>query len=971
MAEGREGPRPDLKGARFRQGLRETRLGRAVGFKQSSQRGETPVSPAGGDGEGNEPPAPPTTPLGGEGGNGNGDENPREEQESAREGTDTAHEPESPAEAIGSILEGLPEISESLTDEEIRIIRENSGAEAEDVIRIAGEQRKALKGYLDSLKRSAKAGLVDPMKAYGQLNEAVRQGEVSIIDAEQYLDAIATDAIRTQGERLQRPGSSERGETDEANATGKGIPRGTEQLKEWIRGINPDNVTMDPKYLQAIAKDEEAAEMFLDKIISKPFAAPEDQYRLSFYADINLSGFLTEVNAISRERHTEYVRKKETSLRFHEMNRTIISESGNPDAFLSISRSVTPRHLQTATEITGVEYVRQLIEIAYGRLYARTNRLLEGDFEPEILDRVTRQFYQEAGYQWSEGEGRWKYQGGETIKSKFLDANGNQKHLEDWEVERAIAFGRNIHAAFYRHSELISWSSIPKEGEEWLKSMPSETVVRVFSGLKTLAHRFRMGATGGGPQFTRLIYDKIQDDYNKLKMAGKIRIEKIGKLDIKEDLIPTGFFKGAGFDKGWRTLIAYLDTSVAKIDISDLSIFSGTARAEVQKFITQYGDNPTLYEFLIKQEYAAQVAASIKAEVAGVEIPEELRYFDSKEQAKLVEQILMPIMDQVNLSLGVMISFGAASKNVRGALWTKAADFLPLTVAYKLSEEGVRGISGYEHVKGEGGNLFSDEFEGKLIRAQHLRIQEQKRAGNVRVNLNRFFEEAELTPGEINFAKALQQFGRDNAGELAQVSFPHIPFLDDVPFEDANYIALGAEVFPRRIGGDFRAYKEATDAYDAIPNNLTVPYENFLETLRKVEDSLSGPEGPKTAQEVGFPILKTYFEFAKQWGWTRLPLVKPVREFMGKPTSWLQNFYGRKSPSWAPSEINTKANDALSHGVLRREQFPGEERSQMDALLQSMGGAWLDVVKEHGPKAGMFFLVTMLMAFLKEIRGIK
>jgi len=240
-----------------------------------------------------------------------------------------------------------------------------------------------------------------------------------------------------------------------------------------------------------------------------------------------------------------------------------------------------------------------------------------------------------------------------------------------------------------------------------------------------------------------------------------------------------------------------------------------------------------------------------------------------------------------------------------------------------------------------------------------------------RVDLDRFFEAAGLSADEISFVRELQKFGRKNAGELAKVSFPHIPFLDDVPFEKADYISLGAEVFPRRVGGDFRAYLRAIEEGNNIFGNLEIPYENFLEGLKKVEDSLSGPEGGKTAQEVGFPILKTYFEFAKQWGWTRLPVVKPIREFLGAPTSWLQNFYGRKSPSWDSAEINTKANAALSMGVLRREKLPGAEKSQMDELLQYMGGAWADVLREQTPKVGLFFLLTMLMTFFKEVKGSK
>ncbi|MBI2031612.1 MAG: hypothetical protein HYT08_03255 [Candidatus Levybacteria bacterium] len=869
------------------------------------------------------------------------------------EGDHTRDEPQ----AQRSIFDNLPGLGEMSEEEKQRL---RAVGWTEDEIREIGEQRKALERLVGKYRRAEKAGLINYEEAFNTLNaEMVHDDEVS----QNYLNNLVEGAREwAQKEAMRRMPDLIAKTIEIEQTTERGSWERAQELKKMIATLSPDDA-IPTQVAKIIAEDDEASEIYLDKIISKPFGAPEDHYELSFYANINLASFLTEVSNIDRARLLDYVRKKEASVRFHEMNRTIISESGNIDAFLGISRSVTPYHLQTATQIEGVEFFRQLLDLAYGRLYAKTNRVTEQNFQTEVLDWAIKRFYEEAGYRWNEEGKRWEYQAGGSIKSKFKNADGSSKPIEEWEIQRAMAFGRNIHSAFYRHSELISWSNIPQAWEDWLKSLPSETVVRAFAGLKYLSHRFRIGATSGGPWFVRLLYDKIQ------KAGYKEGLKKIGTLDIKEDLLPTGFFKGGGFDKGWRTFTSYLDTDVARIEIPPIEAFPESVREGVQKFIDSNGGNrtTTLYNFLTGQELFAQVLYSQGFKINGVELPGELRNFSHKQQSKYVESILEPIMDQINLSLGVMTSFGAITPRIKELLWEKAADSLPLRVSYFLAEEGVKNLPGYDQVRGEGANLFNDELETRLIKAQHLRIEEQKKT-NQRVELSRFFNDAGLTDPEKVFIERLQEFGRNNASKLANVSFPHVPFLDDVPFKEANYVGLGAEVFPRRVGGDFRAYSETNNAFNAIIGNLTQPYEKISENMRQLVDSLSSPEGSAPAQDVALPILKTYFEMARQWSWTKLPLLKMIREFQGVPTSWFQNFISRSSPSWDASQMNLHANEALSLGIIRREKLPGDEKSQMDDLLQSTGSTWFHVLREQSPRVIMFFLFAMIMEFFKQVR---
>lgn len=858
---------------------------------------------------------------------------------------------------------------------------------SEENIRAFEASSAALRSYIEAVRRADMAGFLDLQEAFQNINNAVARGEIDPVSTEPYFREIAE-----KGRELVRERFTERLSEDKqvAEVIGRLSDRWEKLkgLKDAIYNLPPDLRPIDQELLRLIAGDEEASEVFLDKIISKPFAAPEDRYELSWYASINLQGFLSEAYKIAPELHERYVHKKEAALRFHEMNRTIISESGNIDAFLGITRTVTPRHLQTATEEDGVEIVRQLIELAYGRLYAKTNRVTGDNFEPEIMGWVTGQFKQLA----KDG----------VVKSRFTDADGNSRNLEGWEINRAIAFGRNIHASFYRHSELISWSNVPKEFEGWLKSLPTETVVRVLGGLKWLTYRFRVGNVRGGPELVALLYDKIKEK------SYKTNLTKIGALDIQKDILPVGFFRAGGFDKGWRTINDYLDSDAMRITIPDPKDFPEEVRDGVKEFLDEHNGvkEANLGSFLMRQEYAAQKLASDKAEIAGVELPEELRKHDPKKQTEMVEKILLRLLgwrskdpkktdhknykfnkddfgydesqDQINLSLGVLISFGASSEFVKTVLWHKVADFLPLRVAYFLSDDGtaahpITGTRGarriieqekFRQFKGEGNSLFDSAFESKLIKAQLLRIQAQKETPNRKVNLENFYDQAGLTELEKELIGELQKLGRQNAKELAKMSFPHIAFLDDVAFQKANYITLGAEVFPRRMGGDFRAYYEVNNAFNGIASNLGQPWEEgILKGLSAIVDNMSTPEGIPTGQDVALPILQSYLELTKQWSLTKIPLVKTILNFMNKATSHTQRIFGPNAPSDDESELNLKARTAVEKGIIRREKKPEEEKSQLDELLEKVGGNWVNVLWRELRNALVIYFFLMALKF--------
>lgn len=788
------------------------------------------------------------------------------------------------------------------------------------------------------------------------------------------------------------------------------------RFKEFVGSLNVED-HISPDLLRIVARDEEVAERFLDAIISKPFTQPDVPYSQSFgfYASINRLAFLDAVRAIDPARHRKYGQMVESSERLHEMNRTILSESGNPDAFVGIARVITHQNLQTATELDGVEVTRHLYELAYGRLYAKTERVTGDNYAPEIEDWVARQF-------------RELVQAGK-VPSHYKGEDGQSRPIESWEADRALAVGRNITTAFYRQSELMSWSKIPLAWERWIESLPTEFVVRAMAGFKWFSYRFRIGKVSGGTELVTLIRDKIMENYDGA-------LQKIGKLNIAEELYPVAQFKGAGFDKGWRIFQVYLRNDVMRIRLNPLPPLSDEDRARMssqarkdrenlERFYTEFGYRPTLGDFLFEQEYMAQIKAAEDKKIQGVKIPEELQRFDSRKLSELLSRDVIPLtgfreatgqevrdqnvrtyginkkhyvydesQDQINLNFGTLLSFGHLNETVRTMLWMKVADVLPLRMAYFLSEngikgevadpenptnhynaeEGVRGLLAHDrfrHLKGEGDNLFSDAFETKLLILQESRIrnqiQEQKeallegrQARKIGLNLN------DPTIGfsdvEKEFVRLIQELSKRNAPALAKISFPHVAFHDDTTYQDADYSKVRGETFARRQGGDFSAFVTTNNEFNTIVGNLgALKYENVLEHLDNIRKQISTPENNETAQDVIHPILISYLEMGRQWTITKFPFVKTIVNALTKPTSHMQRWFGPNAPSDDESEINLKVRLAVEKQVQRRERLPHEPKSQADDILDELGGQWWNVFWRELRNAIILYLT--LMAF--------
>ena len=864
---------------------------------------------------------------------------------------------------------------------------------------------EALRRYQEEMQTRDRARLFEPERAFDRIWSLIESGTVDRADAQDYINEIARIADERQRMRVpeHRVRAQEIQEMIDAQRPETEI---IDRLKEMIDSLNPDE-PMDVELLRVIARYEEPSAKFLDRIISKPFDAEGSDYRLSFYAEINLQAFLTQVKQSQplltegqRDRYLEYVRLHETALRFHQMNKTLIAASGNINAFIEMTRSVNASdHLDTLTKIDGVEIVRQLLEIAYARTYSETDIIDGKNFRPKIINWVERKFRKLVA------DNRVKTQAKDARGDPLTDAQGNpiMRDLEEWEIRRALAFGRYIHSSFYRHSELISWHRVPDPYQGWLQSFPTETAVRAIAGFKWLSQRFKIGEQAGGLELIHLIQKKLEeglDSRYKTQEERRGRINKLGKLDIKTEILPVGLFRGGGFDKGWRTFWSYLSAGPMTLEITDdiLQQFPQELRERSRAFINQKrqeGEPILLGEFLAAQEFVAQALSAQKVMVKGYKLPERYSPWDENKQRKLMEGLLLPLLglrpkpenlakiarpnykfdendfdynpnsDQINLNLGVMIEGPVVSEMIKTRLWEKVADFLPLRIAHFLSEEGVKGLTNYNQFRGTGTSLFSEYFEDKLIVAQRLRLEQQKQTPQQRISLtDNFLIEAGMTPPERQFVRDLQSFGKSRAAQLAKISFPHIPFLEDVPFQNANYIVLGDEVFPRRMGSDFQGYYEGSNALAAIFDNVGQPYQKVFENLHKILTSIASPEGRPAAQNVTLPIFESYLQMGEQWGWTKWPFIKSALNFLNMPVSHLQKVFGGNANAYDESDLSLLIREAAKTGLTRFSKLPHEESSQMQRLLKNLGAEPRNVLFRELRNAIVLYLMFAAFAFI-------
>lgn len=666
---------------------------------------------------------------------------------------------------------------------------------------------------------------------------------------------------------------------------------------------------MSRQELKRIALDEAESERFLENILSIPEGRREEFYALDYISEVNIRNFLSEVRAIDRERHDRYMLIWGMRSRVHNMG--VVVRAGDTNRFLEMAQLISEQHLQATTWLEGVEQVRQLYEKALA------SRLSE---KPTIRPE---------DYMWVEN---W-------VRDVF-GVYAQEKNWENWQIERALTVGSNVHAITLRIAEYITKGEIPERGQEQFASFNYETMTRLLAVYKWVAQRFLVGGSSRGQDYFKNLLQSLREGENISKLT------HIGAVDRESFELPA-LHGASGFESGWRQVLAYLDI------------------LSLPEELRSIGQNVGDYLYRIGRD-----------DFNG----------DRKEALK-------QLIENTHLSLGVLLAYdlrlgGKLSVEdaieMKARIWGKVAKLMPSRTTYFLRDERINFLkqkinpqdpeSVSDQQLDEYWQRFWPQLERKLAVLELKRVEQQGarlfgpegRTDLVELDIS------DLSADEQEFIQMFQRFGRNFnqlsrqekklLEELAKVNFGGTtPFLDDVPFSKAAYWRLGTEAFKRRLGSDAPAFFNAGGEVTNLMANLNLPRDKVRETIKKMVDQLSTPHGDVGAQKIAVHVVKAYFDEAKEFWWaTWIPGVGGIARLLRHPISNLQKALGPTAEALGPRERRDELFHYQSDRILAKEQ--------VNDLQKKFGADVWKVLLHEGINLFILYLILAIEEFIKKVR---
>lgn len=371
-----------------------------------------------------------------------------------------------------------------------------------------------------------------------------------------------------------------------------------------------------------------------------------------------------------------------------------------------------------------------------------------------------------------------------------------------------------------------------------------------------------------------------------------------------------------------------------------------------------------LNSIVIKENKIAGTTGSItrrRGELKGVEditiadILNAAKKVDSEkgmeQMNEILEKVFRPLIEQTTIGLGAMLSSGAISHSnlyrVREMVWEKVIDYDPLIISSMLSKlefkdevspvaqslneilqrHGYKGV--HDPDNGEDDPRWA-ELRSKLIIAHETRMKEsvadmspsmiaEKPEGGIQ-NKKIALNLGSLSADEQKIVKEIQEQGRLITKDLAFIRFPYAVFLDDLPFEHANYRQMGPEFFRRREGSDLPVFAEFQKAWITLVGKASqLNPEERIKQFEAMIDAAGGVLGVDAVQDnITDSLFEADCEFIQKYPWAEQFLIDGVAQTMNKPTSIAQEYGGIKGPSLNTYAMAEHLNVALNHGILRK-----------------------------------------------------
>src|SRR3989337_2009025 len=149
---------------------------------------------------------------------------------------------------------------------------------AQDVLELRKQQLRNTRDFIKGVAMETRAFGKGPAQSLSEIIQGVKTGRINAIDAEPYIQRYAEIAAKQKQDMGEQAGREWREII--GNLESKTGYEKTKALKDVIRKLNPD-MTIPDEFFELVAKDDEASEQLVSKIVYKPFATPEAEYSLS------------------------------------------------------------------------------------------------------------------------------------------------------------------------------------------------------------------------------------------------------------------------------------------------------------------------------------------------------------------------------------------------------------------------------------------------------------------------------------------------------------------------------------------------------------------------------------------------------------------------------------------------------------------------------------------------------------------
>lgn len=499
-------------------------------------------------------------------------------------------------------------------------------------------------------------------------------------------------------------------------------------ILEESEDLSPENHPIPDKVLRAIGKDEFATEKFMGRLLAA--YQEEDQFQVrGLYGGVNLDVFLKVNQDISPERMNRLQNLIEGSKALHNMN-FIIKRSF--DNFVEQSKVLLPRHFEVIGEIPGVRDVFLAYESLTNDELGIETRILE-----PATERIEREIRTSFKKKWAE-------------KSLNIPGFAGREEVQEWEIDRALTYGRNLFKTSVRAAEIMAQSELSPDEEKYV-SPPQKELTQLLHTFKYVVMRFKPNESRGGLE---IVQEVLEEFRKKRREGGKVRIKTLGGTDVDMGTLQT-IISPRGVFATWRmsrALLKEINFKDRDGKVTDVTQFFENNAKEIERIkdLTENNDG---------------IGWGIEYRKANGRNPKGKELKEWK--MARVKALFAPLLEGNTVSLGILVSGNGLTVPVelKEIIWEKIAESNPGAMAALLMRLEVdKDAKGKENLAGV------EALEDILLRVGWGTLEQQNELGGGRVKQLReeiSEKEKELTVLE---GKESKQKGRISEGDVGRMA---------------------------------------------------------------------------------------------------------------------------------------------------------------------------------------------------------